>query len=123
MSLLEESLFSDSGASIRIDLEAGSGPTIRPLRPPRTLRENRVLPSCLRAGGGLCDLCELCVKMRSCLRVGGGTGSRFGRQGRLRMLLLLAAPVAGAFMAASPAVLQTASGRGRSESGGCGSSP
>ncbi len=65
MSLLEESLFFYSEASVSVDCEAGSGPTTRSLRSPRSLREKCPLPSCPWAGGGLCDLCELCVIMPS----------------------------------------------------------
>ncbi len=65
MSLLEESLFSDSEASVSPACEAGSGPAIRSLRAPREI------VFCLRAGGGLCVLGDLCERMCSCLRAGG----------------------------------------------------
>ncbi len=75
MSLLEESLFSDSGASVSVDCEAGSGPTIRPLRSWRALRENAFLPLCSREGGWLSVLPNLYMK-NALLPLGGGSASR-----------------------------------------------
>jgi len=72
MSSLEENSFFDSGASVSTDCEAGSGPTTRPPRAPRSPRENGLLPLCSRAGGGLCVLGVLCVKMCSAFVFSGG---------------------------------------------------
>ncbi len=47
MPLLEESLLSDSGASISVDCEAGSGPPIRPLRDSSISTRACFLLSCL----------------------------------------------------------------------------